>query len=214
MIMKQKMCRIASESVWHKIEKAKELTRTHRMRINAIADDQGSLDDDLDVVWDIVNTSHNVSFGVFPPEARILLELSRGDIEIAEQRLLAFDPGPETQKVQDTIIDRLKAVEEILIGVSVEDGLEEDDEDSNYTYDSYLSRMNLKTQGRESVLTILLTMQQELNRRTADTERVGTAELTPEERARRLAQIQVLQDHIRGVLLKYAEIDAESWRTP
>jgi hypothetical protein len=207
MIMKEKICRAQAQSVWEKRKADGAFGRTEQLWIDAIAKDQGSLEEDFKVCWEIMNSAHNVGFGLFPPEARVLLELARSESKGVVKRLGGYDPGAETQKMQDVILDRLKTIETLLgpgFGQKVEEL------DRKFTYDSFLSRMSLHNT-RVNEIGLLVKLQEDVNRRTAEVEkarREGKADAGVEQEAE---QLRRLQEHVRQGLAMFAEMDARSW---
>jgi hypothetical protein len=210
MLMKEKICRAQTQAVWDKRSADGAFRRTEQLWMDAIARDQDSLEDDFKVCWEIMNTAHNVGYGLFPPEARVLLELARSESKGVVKRLEGHDPGPETQGAEDVIIERLAAIE-TLLGAGFGDKVEE--KDRQFTYDSFLSRMSLHNT-RVNDIGLLVALQKDINRRLAAVENVrrgGAAGASVEQEAE---QLRLLQEHVRQGLLKWALLDARSWMFP
>jgi hypothetical protein len=210
MLMKEKICRAQTQAVWDKRPADGAFRRTEQLWMDAIARDQDSLEDDFKVCWEIMNTAHNVGFGLFPPEARVLLELARSESKGVVKRLEGHDPGPETQGAEDVIIERLAAIE-TLLGAGFGDKVEE--KDRQFTYDSFISRMSLHNT-RVNDIGLLVALQKDVNRRLAAVEnarRGGKADASVEQEAE---QLRLLQEHVRQGLLKWALLDARSWMSP
>ena len=207
MIIKERICRARTQVIWEKRPAEGTFGRTERLRIEAVARIQGGLEADFKICWQVMNTAHNVGFGLFPPEARILLELARTESEQVEKRLLAYDVGPETQQGQDVVLERLQAIATLLGPGFAETPPEMD---RKFTYDSFISRMSLH-RTRINEIGLLVTLQEDINRRTAQVEkarRSGKITAAVEQEAEQLRQ---LQEHVRQGLLKFALADAASW---
>ena len=210
MLMKEKICRAQSKAVWDKRSPDGTFRRTEQLWIGAIARDQESLEPDFKVCWEIMSTAHNVGYALFPPEARVLLELARSESKGVVVRLEGLDPGPVTQAAQGVIIERLEAIEKLL-GPGFGETVTE--KDRQFTYDSFLSRMSLHNT-RVNEIGLLVTLQKDVNRRmeVVDTARQsGKADSAVEQEAE---QLRALQEHIRKGLLKYALVDARDWMVP
>ena len=210
MIIKQRICLAQAKTVWDKRGKDGSFGRTESLLIEAIARDQGSLEDDFKMCWEIMNLAHNVGFGLFPPEARMMLELARAEVQEIVKRLQKYDPGAQTQRMQEVVIERLKVIASLLSDSSIPSPPELD---RQFTYDSFVSRMNLHNT-RVQILALLAQMQNDINRRTTmidNARRAGTASAAMEQE---VEQIRLLQEHVRVKLAGYAEQDARSWMGP
>jgi len=207
MIIKQKICLAQAKVLWDKRAPDGTFGRTDQLRLDATAKDQASLEEDIKYGWEIINTAHNVGFGLFPPEARVLLELARTGVQVAAKRLIGHDPGPETQKTQEVVLERLKAIAQLL-GPGFYEGPKE--LDRKFTYDSFVSRMSLHNT-RANDIGLLVTLQEDINRRTPEIEKArGGGELAAAA-DQEAEQLRRLQEHVRQGLLVWALMDARSW---
>jgi hypothetical protein len=207
MIIKQTICLAQTKAVWEKRPPDGHFGRTEQLRIEAIARDEASLEDDIKFGWEIINTAHNVGYGLFPPEARVLLELARSEVQVVVKMLQVYDPGTVTQQREEVVLGRLKAIAKLLdagFGQTVPEL------DRKFTYDSFLSRMSLHNT-RVNIIGLLVTLQEDINRRIAVVDgvrRSGKADASTEQEAEQLRQ---LQEHVRKGLEELAWLDARSW---
>ena len=208
MIIKQKICLGETKVVWGKRPADGAYGRPDRLRMEAIAKDEKSIQDDADVCWEIMNTSHNIKYNVFPAEARLMLELARADMKVAEKRLLGMDPGVETQDVEQRIIDRLKSTEKLL---AQENKTQAKELDRKFTYDSFLSRGAINALQRVPILEMWIALQEDINRRTAEIDKVRRAGKADADTDREAEQLRQIQENIRVGLDEYAREDAMQW---
>ena len=209
MIMKQKMCLAETKDVWKRRGEDGSYSRPDRLRIEAIARDEKSIEDDADACWEIMNTKHNVGYNTFPAEARLMMEMARLDIKVAEQRLRAIDAGQETQDVEQRIIDRLVATEKM---VAQENPNQTKEADRRFTYDSYLSRGPINFQNRVPIILMYVALQEDINRRTHDMEKQRLSGKDGTDMLREAEMLRQLQENIRAGMEEYAIEDAGVWR--
>lgn len=209
MIIKQKICLGETKQVWSRRPADGAFGRPERLRIEAIARDERSLGDDADAIWAIVNTAHNIGYNTFPAEARLMLEMVRLDLVVIEKRLLGIDPGMETQELQQIVLDRLKAIEKMA---GQEDPTGAKEMDRRFTYDSFLSRGPINSQARVPILLMLISLQEDLVRRTAMLDRARRAGRAAAGADAEAEQLRQLQENIRAQLDEYARLDAAAWK--
>jgi hypothetical protein len=209
MIIKQKMCLDETRAVWKRRGADGAFSRADRLRIEEIAKEEKSLQADVDAVWEIVNTAHNIGFNTFPAEARLMLELARVEMRSAEKRLNAIDPGEETQRIEESILDRLKKT---LVMAAQETPGGVNEMDRRFTYDSFLSRGPINTLSRVPIIIMLTNLQDDINSRIA---RIAAARRTAGADAAALdveaAQLWQMQENILMQLEGYARDDAREW---
>jgi hypothetical protein len=213
MIIKQKLCLDETRAVWKRRSPDGTFSRSDRLRTDELAKEEKSLQADIDVIWEIVNTAHNIGYNTFPAEARLMLELARVEMATAERRLSALDPGEETQRIEESILNRLKKTLVMAKQEGLTSGAKE--LDRRFTYDSFLSRGPINSLQRVPILTMLLALQEDVNSRTA---RIASARRTPGTDAAVLDaesdQLRMLQENIRMQLDDYARMDAREWMNP
>jgi hypothetical protein len=209
MIMKQKMCLAETKDVWKRRGQDGSYSRPDRLRVEGIARDEKSIEDDADACWEIMNTKHNMAYNTFPAEARLMMEMVRLDVRVAVRRLSSIDAGLETQDLEQRILDRLKETEKM---VAQQNPNQSKEADRSFTYDSFVSRGPINFQNRVPIILMYVALQDDINRRTAAIEKQRLAGAGGDELDREAEMLRQLQENIRIGMEEYAILDAGVWR--
>jgi hypothetical protein len=211
MILRQKMCLVETKSVWDGRGGDGVYSRSARMRIEEIAKEQKGIQADADVVWEIINTAHAVGYNCFPAEARLMMEMARLEMQMAEKRLTAVDPGEETQRIEESIIARLKKTES-MCAMEIPGGAKETD--VKFTFGVMLTRPPINSFQRAPILAMLLAIQEDIATRTQRVSASRRAGNTDPGLDAEMEQLRQLQENVLAQLNQYAREDARAFGGP
>jgi hypothetical protein len=193
-----------------RLKKANEFSRSEKLRMQAIARDEASLQEDADILWELANTKSVVGYGWFSKEARILLQLVRSEIRAVTGFLEAMDPGPATQEKMSVIMGHLKAILSHLKG-SFAGNMGSDEH--KLIWDGFLSIPVDLPPPRSTFIGMLAQIQAEIGRRTAGLHALRKGAPGLDRILGEIGELRALQEQVVSQMTDYAEEDAKNWRT-
>jgi hypothetical protein len=162
MIMQQKACSAETLTIWGKRLPDRTFRRPEQLRLVAISKGEGRIVQDLDTVDKILAMDHGHAW-VPPPKIFYLFkEMIREGVLVVRNRLVAYDPGPETQEMQRQILTWMEGA---LKGMMLE-GTEKGDPEKPPIWGwNGLNNPDVTKRGRRVEVELMMILQQQVNAR-------------------------------------------------
>jgi hypothetical protein len=240
MLLKQKMCIAETKDVWNKRKPGGEegpYTRAQQLAIRKIGSTQDGMLKDLVRARQVLDLAAEADSAVPgqpkpppkpKPEPRTLAEraqlgggggmlgiagifvaLIESDLHAVVKLLDALDAGLETQRRQQLIKERLEA---IIGGVLGGDDSNDPNKSNPMSWNGLVNpQAGSRYEVRKEVLKMLITLQTQVNQRTADLDAVKRKGEWAEEHGKELSGLEEIQMLIYENVMKYAQEDAVWW---
>jgi hypothetical protein len=207
MIMQQKACSAETEAVWGKRLPDNTFRRPEQLRLTTLSKAEARILKDMELVEKVLSNPELNSSGAPPKVFFLLKDMIKEGVAAVSERLAAFDAGPETQEMQKQILAWLEGA---LQGMMLK-GMENTDPDKPMEGAPHvISNRDVTKKGRLVTVSLMVTMQQQINARVKLLSAQLKAKPDSVELRSQLRRTVELQGMVLGTATEFVDADRGS----